>query len=399
MPCVGAACASLQLIPAGLRALQIPVTAYAGYLVALDACSALAWCLVGAVIFWRRSADRVALFSALTLVTFGAARFPDTPTALAAASPGWALLVHFLRFFGSVCLSLFFYLFPDGRFVPRWTRWAALVWIAVQVPEFFFPDASLNAARFPLPLQVAGFLGFAASVAVAQGYRYRHVSSPMQRQQTKWVIFGMVAALGSYLGLAFVLPLIAPSIDPSGSLGGLAVQTGIVLAMLTVPLTLAIAMLRHQLFDIDRLINRTLVYGLLTVMLAAVYFGGVFSVQTLVQALTGQLALPPIAFVASTLLIAALFQPLRRRVQRAIDHRFYRRRYDAARTLETFGATLREQVDLSQLSEHLLAIVKETMQPAHVSLWLRPLDKRDSPPRADAGRSHGILRVADTDPA
>ncbi len=134
-------------------------------------------------------------------------------------------------------------------------------------------------------------------------------------------------------------------------------------------------MLRSHLFDIDVLINRTLVYGLLTATLLAVYFGGVTATQAIFQTLTGQEQQPQLAVVVSTLIIAALFHPLRRRIQGFIDRRFYRRKYDARKTLEAFSAKLRDETDLDALSEDLLAVVRETMQPAHVSLWLRP----DSP--------------------
>jgi hypothetical protein len=132
------------------------------------------------------------------------------------------------------------------------------------------------------------------------------------------------------------------------------------------------AVLKYRLFDIDVVINRTLVYGSLTAMLLAVYFGGVATTQAIFSALTGQEQQPQLAIVVSTLVIAALFTPLRRRIQSFIDRRFYRRKYDAAKTLEAFSAKLREETDLEALNSELLGVVRETMQPAHVSLWLRP---------------------------
>jgi hypothetical protein len=149
-------------------------------------------------------------------------------------------------------------------------------------------------------------------------------------------------------------------------------STGWWLTMTIVPLSLSIAVLRYRLYEIDILINRTLVYGALTALLAAVYFGGVTATQAMFRALTGQEQQPQLAIVISTLVIAALFNPLRRRIQGFIDRRFYRRKYDTANTLEAFSVKLRDETDLDALSGDLVGVVRETMQPAHVSLWLRP---------------------------
>jgi hypothetical protein len=144
------------------------------------------------------------------------------------------------------------------------------------------------------------------------------------------------------------------------------------LVIASIPVATGIAILRYRLYDIDRIINRTLVYGVLTGILVLVYFGGVAASEAIFRALTGQEQQPQIAVVVSTLVIAALFTPLRRRIQRLIDRRFYRRKYDARKTLEAFSAQLRDETDLEALSDDLVGVVRETMQPAHVSLWLRP---------------------------
>ena len=138
-----------------------------------------------------------------------------------------------------------------------------------------------------------------------------------------------------------------------------------------VPIAVGLAVLRYRLYDIDVVINRTLVYGALTATLVLIYFGGVATVQVVFRALTGQEEQPQLAIVVSTLVIAALFNPLRHRIQSFIDRRFYRRKYDARKTLEAFSAKLREEPDLDALNAELLGVVRETMQPAHVSLWLR----------------------------
>ena len=372
-PCVNGQLSAIQA--QALGRLGLSLGDYAVAFVALNIASSAFWLLIAMLLIWRGAADRMTLFTAFMLVLFGVARFPDAPAALAALHPDWRVPVMALRYLGSACLSFFCYLFPDGRFVPWWTRWVGFAWIVPQIPEFFWPDSPLNPLHYPPALQAAGFLGFVLSVVVAQAYRYRRVSTPIQRQQTKWVIFGVALALTGFLALTFITPLVFPATQ-AFSFSVPSFLAASYLVMLLLPLSLAIAMLRHQLYDVDLLINRTLVYGSLTAILSAIYFISVITVQAVITAITGAQRESPLALVASTLLTVALFQPLRLRIQRAIDRRFYRSQYNAARTLERLAAGLRQEVDLQTLSDHLLRVVRETMQPTHLSLWLR---KTDSP--------------------
>jgi hypothetical protein len=203
----------------------------------------------------------------------------------------------------------------------------------------------------------------------SQVYRYRRVSGPVQRQQTKWVVFGMVSgALGA---VGFAAPLYSSStLAQFGSLYTFVFITGLAGSLLLIPLSIGIAILRHRLWDIDIVVNRTLVYGTLTVSLALVYLSGIVLLQRVFVFLTGEKS--QLAIVASTLFIAALFSPLRHRIQSFIDRRFYRSKYDAAKTLEAFSSKLRDETDLDALSDDLVGVVSETIQPSHVSLWLRP---------------------------
>ncbi len=208
------------------------------------------------------------------------------------------------------------------------------------------------------------------STAGIQVYRYLRVYNPVQRQQTKWLVFAFSVNV-VLLVLFLAIGGLVPAVNQPDSPYRLARATMTFVFFLLIPLSIGIAILRYRLWDIDVIINRTLVYGTLTAMLALVYAGLVIALQFLLHGLTGQAAENPLAVVASTLVIAALFNPLRRRIQAFIDRRFYRRKYDAARTLEAFSATMRDEVDLNQLSEQLVAVVQETMQPTFISLWLR----------------------------
>jgi hypothetical protein len=207
-----------------------------------------------------------------------------------------------------------------------------------------------------------------------QVYRYRLVSNFDQRQQTKWVVLGIVAAATGYC-MFLVINLLQ-----GGIVANLLGYTAALVLLSFLMISIVVAVLRYRLYDIDLLINRTLVYGTLTATLVAIYFGGIVLLQRVFVVFTGQQS--TLAVVASTLLIAALFNPLRMRIQAFIDRSFYRRKYDARKTLEAFSFKLRDETDLEELSGDLVGVVRETMQPTHVSLWLRP-DTRPKGVKAD----------------
>ena len=271
-------------------------------------------------------------------------------------------------------------LFPTGKLLsPRWrvVAWTAgLVLVASLVSLALRPGPIQNFPSVRNPFggppfvewveAVGGVLGPACFVAaiISLILRFRR-SVGQERQQIKW--FAYASALG-FMAILFVTLFDLPVVDErTDSLVEHLVWT---VAPLSLPVSAGIAILRYRLYDIDLLINRTLVYGPLTAMLVLVYFGGVVGLQAAFRTLTGQES--TLAVVASTLAIAALFSPLRRRVQGFVDRRFYRRKYDAAKTLEAFNSRLREETDLDALGDDLVRVARETMQPAHVSLWLRP---------------------------
>jgi len=374
-PCAGASCWYTQLSAGQVEALKgigLSPGVYAAYTVALTLASVVLCLVVSTLIFWRRSDDRMALLVALLLVVFGP--IYATSSIVAVPSP-WRVPNECLYFLALILLMLVFLLFPSGQFVPHWMRWVFLVFLIGLVPTAFVAPA------FP-PYAPVGQLTFLeslselATIAIVQIYRYRRVSSPLQRQQTKWVVFGIAASI-TVVVIGSVPLLIFPTLAEPGSLYPVALNAFSTLGPLFIPLSFGFAMLHSRLWDIDVLINRTLVYGTLTVILAVIYVGLVIGLQALLRSIISQDN--SVAIVISTLAIAALFQPLRHRIQAIIDRRFYRRKYDAAKTLEAFSATLRNEVDLDQLREHLLAVVQETMQPEHVSLWLRKAEQRRQP--------------------
>jgi hypothetical protein len=356
-----------QPTPEGVQALQdagLSVRTYALLNVVLDKVYQLVWFAVGALIFWRRSDDLMALLVSAFLVSFGPVAVDTTDAeALISSQLAWSLPVLGVNIVGNVCAVLFFLLFPSGRFAPHWMRWLAVAFCVYQVTSILVPEL----------YSLLAFLGIVVSLVWSQIYSYRKFSSPEQRRQTKWVVFGTTLAVAGTF--PFQLPVDLSLVDGDTPLALLLLRTGFAFSFLLVPLSISVAVLRSHLFDIDVLINRTLVYGTLTAMLIGLYFGGIVVLQLLFVVLTGEKS--TLAVVASTLLIAALFNPLRRRIQSFIDRGFYRKKYDARKTLESFSAKLRDETDLDALSDDLVAVVRETMQPEHVTLWLRP----DTAPR------------------
>jgi hypothetical protein len=362
-----------QATPEGVRALRdvgLSVRAYAISNVVIDKVFQLVWLAVGALIFWRRSDDRVALLTSLFLVTFGTVTVdPTAANSLVSSQTAWWLPVRGVEMLGTVFVALFFLLFPGGRFVPRWTRWLAIANIADLLTDILFPDLYSSSPFLEVGSQWV-FIGFVVSLLWSQVYRYRRVSTPAQRLQTRWVVFGTTLAIAGTF--PFRVPLDFSLVDGDTPFVLLVLEAGFTLSFLLVPFSIGVAMVRSRLFDVDVLINRTLVYAILSATLAGVYFGGIVLLQRVFAGLTGQEKLPQLAIVASTLAIAALFDPLRRRIQSFIDRRFYRKKFDARKTLEGFSAKLRNETDLDALSEDLVATVRGTVQPTHVSLWLRP---------------------------
>jgi hypothetical protein len=340
----------------------------------------IGWICLVAGLFWTLIAldDQ---YTAYGLATTGVVPFPAAVVALSQWL--WVPPVGLL----SIYLILFF---PDGRLPSR--RWRPLAWfsgavmalvsLAIALAPGPLPD--LGGVRNPFGLEGYPWIADATNVipallplctlasALSLVLRYRRSGSE-QREQIKWIAFA-----GSFVGLMSLITVVSTLIfapefpDSTGTqplwLGVL--QDVELLSFAGIPVAVGIAVLRYRLYDIDVIINRTLVYASLTATLIALYFGGIVVLQRLFVLLTGQQS--TLAVVASTLLIAALFNPLRRRIQSFIDRRFYRRKYDARKTLEAFTAKLRDETDFDALNAELVGVVNETIQPAHVSLWLRP---------------------------
>jgi hypothetical protein len=358
-----------------LHELGLPVRAAAVLSIMINAasgvvCLGLAGLLFGRLVRRGEKHDYMTIFTAYMLLTFSPVlnyNYSD----LKAYYPIWDDVLALVGFTGASMFLLFLLRFPTGKYVPRFSVWLprlALVWIALW---FVFPAISPNSLPDSITnLIVAGFLCLATATQV---YRFIKVSNPVERQQTKWVAYSLFVLITIEL-ISTVGDYLFPTWNPVVGIPAAEVITQFIsnFMWLLFPASLVIAMLRYHLWEIDRLINKTIVYSLLTLILATVYFGSVMLLQSLLAPSVSLAAGGPStpAVVISTLGVAALFSPLRTALQRWIDRRFYRSRYSAGRILTEFGEFARTEVSLENLAGRLTDVVEETLQPEHVSLWL-----------------------------
>ena len=383
--CQAGSCVAGQPTPETAQTLHqvgLSVGAYAALSVGLVIVAGLTYCAVAAVIVWRKPSDWMALLTTSLLITEGLVEdnylqgFFDNPS-----SP-WHVVGLLFSYLSPVQLLFFCAFFPTGRLVPRWMGWLLVGISLVDLPANLFPTMPLGG-----PIEALFVFSGFPLVAGSMIYRYRRVSTPVERQQTKWVVFGVTLVICTFLVWLVPQIILFSSLSQPGSLYDLIGHPLFAIAALFTPICICIAVLRYRLWDIDVLINKVLVYGGLSALLGALYAGLIIGLESLAGLFTAQAA-QPVVLVISTLAIAALFQPVRKRIQNLIDRRFYRRKYDAEQALAAFSATLRNEVDLEQIRAQLLFVVQETMQPTHVSLWLRQ-PERHHPEQAHPLEPHG----------
>ena len=369
--CSAGGCVFGQLSRDGLHALQglgLSPGFYATYIVALDVVFATAYVTVAILIFWRRPADRMALFVSLALLTFGTATFTDTMDVLAAEPSVWRLPDVLLQSVGTITFGLFLYLFPDGRFVPRWTGPVALAWVLWQLAAYFYTP--LTASEGPGPsvwVALAVWVVALGAAVYTQSYRYRRVSGAVERQQIKWVVFGISAGLIGFLGTNLVLFAFAPVPTSPGALLAQLVGHAISYsAMLLIPVSIGIAILRYRLFDIDFIINRTLVYTALTAGVIGVYVLVVGSVGVVLR-VQGNL----LVSILAAGLVAVLFQPVRERLQHAVNHLMYGKRDDPYAVLSRLGQRLESTLAPDDVLPAVTRTVREALKLPYAEIQLQ----------------------------
>ncbi len=358
--CTGPDCAQWRLSPEGAAALRdagLSVELYATTTLGLRVLSASVFFAVAVLIFRRRSDERLPLWLSFFLLL----QAPGSDVgALKLAFPPLAFLGTLMEYLATALFIPLFYLFPDGRWAPRWSRALALLWVMMQIPYYFLPGSPLDADTWPPLLQGILFLGYLASAVFAQTYRYRRVSGPVERQQTKWVIVGLtVAILGSaLLALIEAAPLPVLTRELAGTL--------VDPLFLVLPLSFGIAILRHRLWDIDVIINRALVYGALTATTVGLYALIVGGLGVLLQTRGS-----PLLSLLGAGTIAVLFAPLRDRLQRAVNRLMYGERDEPYSVLSRLGHRLEDTLAPEAVAPTVVETVREALRLPYAAIALK----------------------------
>lgn len=371
IPCPGTLCQSdSQAVQRTLEPLHLSLGLVGGYMFAMHVLVVTGFAVIATLIFWYRRRDPLAFFVSIMLLVFGALFFDPEMALLTATVPGLWLPISILRSLGLAAFGIFALTFPNGRFVPRWTLLAAGAWTLWTSPFYVFPGTALDYHTWPAAASVAVWAFLLSAIAAAQIYRYRHISTPAQRQQTKWVVLGIALTAVVYFGRELILVYYsavpqAPAAE--AALGDIIARTLLYVSLLLIPVCIGIAMLRHHLFDVDVLIRWTLVYSALVATLAVLYEGGVLFLVKGLLAYTEQESF--VLEVALAFGIGTLAAPLHHRIERDISHLFYPRKYEAERRIEEVTRQLRHEWHIVPLSEELEEAAKQRL--ARASTFMR----------------------------
>lgn len=348
-----------------------PVSAYALYMLGISVVTVIIYASLALIMLVRLYPHRLGyLFSAILVI------IPTTTIAsfdvVAANYPAWRVAIQLLFSFGYAAILTFVLTFPNGRLWPRWTMVLPIVGTIPLLTDKFVNDL-FKSSQFIIFFFSVILLIFGAVI-----YRYRRMFNASERQQAKWAVFGILIWLTGFPIWGYTFEFSNPAPGLARLLTILIGWTLCMLVMTALPVSIFFAILRYRLWDVDVLLRRTLQYSLITGTLALVYFGSVTVIQTLLTGLTGQQS--GLAVALSTLAIAALFTPIRTRVQHFIDQRFYRQKYNAEQALAEFAAAVRNETDLGQLTSQMIGAVQGTLQPEKMSLWLKPAATAWTPP-------------------
>jgi hypothetical protein len=317
------------------------------------------WASIGLAIFLLQPKEWLALIASSMMIVFISAGYEYQ---ISAAYPSLGIAAELIFDLGNILMFLFIGLFPNGRFSPRWMRWYWLVMVAISLlpTSEWIQNSNLYNSFITI-----FWISFLVLGPFSQIYRYRNESNAVERQQTKLVVLGFAAFAGILL-----VGSTSMTVLPENGMALILLDTFLLgMAALLIPLSIGLSILHYRLWDIDFIIRRTLVYSLLTLTLGLIYLGVVVTLQNLLGGLTGERQ-PEIVTVISTLAMAALVSPLRRRIQDFVDRRFYRKKYNSEQALASFALHARNETDLDALTGRLVDVIQETIQPAHASLWL-----------------------------